>query len=73
MGELGWEANRRTRPVGPAPNIRTEEPIFGAILSRPWAAQDAGSRSVASTQERFLILNTRPAGMYSQHIAILHE
>jgi hypothetical protein len=48
-------------PVGPAPSISTEEPIFGAILSRPWAAQEAGSRRVASTSERFLILKTRPA------------
>lgn len=30
-------------------------------MSRPWAAQDAGSRSVASMLERFLILKTRPA------------
>lgn len=50
-----------TRPVGPAPNSSTEEPIFGAILSKPWAAQEAGSSSVASTSDRFLILNTRPA------------
>jgi hypothetical protein len=35
--------------VGPAPKISTDEPIFGAILSRPWAAQEAGSRRVAST------------------------
>ena len=48
--------------MGPAPNMRTEDPILGAILSRPWAAQEAGSRRVASTSERFLMRKTRPAG-----------
>jgi hypothetical protein len=51
-----------TNPVGPAPNIKTDEPSLGAILSRPWAAQDAGSRRVASTSERLWILKTLPAG-----------
>jgi len=46
------EFSAYTRPVGPAPNIRTEEPNLGEIFSRPWAAQDAGSRRVASTSER---------------------
>jgi hypothetical protein len=32
-----------TNPVGPAPNIRTDDPILGEILSSPCAAQDAGS------------------------------
>jgi hypothetical protein len=41
--------------------MRTEDPILGAILSKPWAAQEAGSRSVASTSDRFLILKTLPA------------
>lgn len=41
--------------------MRTVEPILGAILSKPWAAQEAGSRSVASTSDRFLILKTLPA------------
>lgn len=38
--------------------MRTEEPSLGAIFSRPWAAQEAGSRRVASTSERLWILKT---------------
>jgi hypothetical protein len=52
----------KTKPVGPAPNIRTEEPSLGEILSRPCAAHEAGSRRVASTSERLWSLNTLPAG-----------
>jgi len=49
-----------TRPVGPAPNIRTLEPRRGRILSRPWQAQDAGSINVASTSDMLWILKTLP-------------
>ena len=48
--------------MGPAPNMRTDEPSLGEILSRPWAAQEAGSSKVASTSERLWILKTLPAG-----------
>src|SRR2546421_11192007 len=47
--------------------MSTEEPIFGAILSRPCAAHEAGSSSVASTSLGFLILNTRLASNMSAH------
>jgi hypothetical protein len=40
---VGPFTETHTNPVGPAPNIRTDEPILGEILSRPCAAQDAGS------------------------------
>jgi len=38
--------------------MRTLEPSFGAIFSRPWAAHEAGSRRVASMSDKFLILKT---------------
>jgi len=57
-----------TRPVGPAPNMSTLEPILGAILSSPWAAHEAGSSRVASTSLRFLMWKTRLAG-YAQYSA----
>jgi hypothetical protein len=46
------EGVTHTSPVGPAPNIRTDEPSLGAIFSRPWAAHEAGSRRVASISLR---------------------
>lgn len=52
----------RQSPVGPAPNMRTDDPSLGAILSIPWQAHDAGSRRVASTSLRLWILKTLPAG-----------
>jgi hypothetical protein len=58
----------RTSPVGPAPNINTEEPSLGLILSSPWHAQLAGSISVASTSEMCWILKILPTG-YAQYSA----
>lgn len=43
-----------TNPVGPAPNMRTDEPILGEILSRPCAAQEAGSSYFVSEWSQFL-------------------
>jgi hypothetical protein len=51
-----------TSPVGPAPNINTLDPSRGRILSRPWAAQDAGSIRVASMSLRLWIWKTLACG-----------
>jgi hypothetical protein len=45
---LSLLAETYTNPVGPAPNIKTDEPILGEILSKPWAAHDAGSNYMVS-------------------------
>lgn len=50
---LSLRSCAKTRPVGPAPIMRTDEPSLGAIFSRPWAAQEAGSNNVASISFRF--------------------
>lgn len=71
IGIVGvWAGDGRGEThVGPAPNMRTEEPSFGAILSRPWAAQEAGSRRVASTSDKLWILKTLL--FYSQFLTTL--
>lgn len=60
--QLHYENQQQSTKRGlPTYNIRTEDPSLGDILSKPCAAQEAGSRRVASTSDRLWILKTLPA------------